>query len=299
MKIEFQEKPHDIYVVLVFSTLLLIAVAVSSEGVPRIILGLIFILFLPGYSLIAALFPNGKDIDWIERIALSFGLSIAVTPLIGLLLNYTPWGIRLVPIVTSLFIFIVGMCAIAYWRRMRLPVEKRLSLSVELVPPAWKEYSLLDKALTIGLVISIVTAVGILAYALTVPRVGERFTEFYILDLNETAEDYPTNLTANQSAGVIIGVVNHEYATVNYSVQKDLVKVEFVYNETSEREEPVEISRKTIGDENITLKNKDTWEKRFNFTISEVGQYKLEFLLFKNEDFSQAYRSLHLWIDVS
>ena len=64
----------------------------------RIILGLLFVLFLPGYSLIAALFPKKKDLDTIERLALSFGLSIAITPLIGLLLNYTPFGIRLTPI---------------------------------------------------------------------------------------------------------------------------------------------------------------------------------------------------------
>src|SRR5699024_12451412 len=34
------------------------------------------------------------SIDGIERVALSFGLSIAITPLIGLLLNFTPFGIR-------------------------------------------------------------------------------------------------------------------------------------------------------------------------------------------------------------
>jgi uncharacterized membrane protein len=55
-------------------------------------------LFLPGYALIATLFPRKGDLDGIERIALSFGLSIAITPLLGLGLNYTPFGIRLTPI---------------------------------------------------------------------------------------------------------------------------------------------------------------------------------------------------------
>jgi len=32
----------------------------------------------------------------------SVGLSLAVVPLIGLILNYLPWGIRLGPIVVSL-----------------------------------------------------------------------------------------------------------------------------------------------------------------------------------------------------
>lgn len=67
----------------------------------RYILGSIFVLFLPGYSLIKALFPT-KEIDNIERTAISIGMSLALVPLVGLLLNYTPWGIRLTPITVSL-----------------------------------------------------------------------------------------------------------------------------------------------------------------------------------------------------
>ena len=83
----------------------------------RYVLGTIFILWLPGYAFIKALFPQNlpfvkaiarsldtseKDLDTIERIALSLGMSLALVPIVGLLLNYTPWGIRLTPIVLSL-----------------------------------------------------------------------------------------------------------------------------------------------------------------------------------------------------
>jgi hypothetical protein len=81
----------------------------------RYLLGIIFILWLPGYAFIKALFPrplplrtSDKDLDTIERAALSLGMSIALVPIVGLLLNYTPWGIRLAPIVLSL----VGLTAI-------------------------------------------------------------------------------------------------------------------------------------------------------------------------------------------
>jgi len=78
----------------------------------RNILGIIFILWTPGYAFVKALFPteqlnktNTKELDIIERIALSIGLSLALVPIIGLLLNYTPWGITLTPIVLSLTAF--------------------------------------------------------------------------------------------------------------------------------------------------------------------------------------------------
>src|SRR5660397_178940 len=83
-----------------------------NKMILRTLLGIPFILFMPGYTLIAALFPGKDDLDSIERIALSFGLSIAIVPLIGLGLNFTPFGIRLIPILFSISVFILGMCLI-------------------------------------------------------------------------------------------------------------------------------------------------------------------------------------------
>jgi len=75
----------------------------------RYVLGAIFVLCLPGYSFTKALFPtqvpiklSTETLDAIERIALSLCMSLALVPIVGLLLNYTPWGIRLTPIVLGL-----------------------------------------------------------------------------------------------------------------------------------------------------------------------------------------------------
>lgn len=75
----------------------------------RYVLGGIFILWLPGYTFIKALFPtelpfktSDRNLDLIERVVLSFGMSLALVPIVGLLLNYTPWGIRLTPITVTL-----------------------------------------------------------------------------------------------------------------------------------------------------------------------------------------------------
>ena len=83
--------PRDLALViaLTLACIMFVLIPPLNETPVRIILVLLLVLFLPGYSLIAALFPRKNDLDGIERIALSFGLSIAVVPLLGLALNYT------------------------------------------------------------------------------------------------------------------------------------------------------------------------------------------------------------------
>lgn len=85
-----------------------VAIAFSPSGMAGTILGLPFLLFFPGYTSQAALFPEKGRLGEVERVALSFGLSIAVVPLIGLGLNFTPWGIRLDPILISLAVFVIA-----------------------------------------------------------------------------------------------------------------------------------------------------------------------------------------------
>jgi hypothetical protein len=74
----------------------------------RHILGSVFILFLPGYAFTKALFPthmpfqtSSEGLDSTIRAAFSIGLSLALVPVITLLLDYTPLGVRLTPILLS------------------------------------------------------------------------------------------------------------------------------------------------------------------------------------------------------
>jgi hypothetical protein len=67
----------------------------------RYVFGAALVLFIPGYSLIEALYPK-RDLEELTRFALSVGLSLALVPLAGLVLNYTPFGIRLLPVALSI-----------------------------------------------------------------------------------------------------------------------------------------------------------------------------------------------------
>jgi uncharacterized membrane protein len=89
----------------------------------RYMLGSIFMLWLPGYTFIKALFPtqlpiktSSESLDTVERVALSIGISLVLVSMVGLLLNYTPWGIRLAPVTLSLLGLSVTFATVAMIR---------------------------------------------------------------------------------------------------------------------------------------------------------------------------------------
>jgi hypothetical protein len=97
----------------------------------RYVLGSIFVLWLPSYTFIMALFPketpfaaDDKNLDTIIRIALSAGMSLALVPIVGLLLNYTPWGIRLTPITLSLLALTLILATVALVRKHNLQISQ-------------------------------------------------------------------------------------------------------------------------------------------------------------------------------
>jgi uncharacterized membrane protein len=285
--------PSDILIVmgLVLLTDIFVLTPGLSETAVRNVLGLPLMLFLPGYALIAALFPAKSDLDGIERTALSFGLSIAVVPLIGLGLNYTPWGIRLLPILISLSVLTFVMCWLAYLRRAKLPEteafevpfrETALSLKAEVLE---KPKSKLDQALTIILTLSILLSVVTLIYVIAIPTEGEHFTEFYILGPDGKADNYTTNYVLGQNGTVIVGIVNHEYRPINYIIE---IKLE-------NKSLPLPEKQKQIS-----LAHNETWQEPVTFTpLCEGQNMKLELLLFNETDKTVPYRDLHLWIDVN
>jgi uncharacterized membrane protein len=248
-----------------------------------VILGLPFLLLFPGYALVAALFPRKSAIGAVERLALSFALSIAVVVLIGLILNYTPWGIKVNPILACVAGLTLGVDAFAVYRRHRLPDEERFSISFDVKLRRWATLNKWDKALSVMLVISICAlgAVGTIAYRIVTPKQTDKFTEFYILGLEGRAEGYPTELTVGEEVKVVLAIVNHEYVdNVAYSV-KILINGE---------------ENKTIG--LIHLNNGEKWEETVGFIPKDAGEHeKVEFLLFKSGE-AEPYSSLHIWINV-
>jgi uncharacterized membrane protein len=264
----------------------------------------VFVLFLPGYAATAALFPENDQIDGIERVALSFGLSIAIVPLIGLALNFTPFGIRLDPILASVSGFIVAASLVGWYRRMRLPVDERFAIVVD-VDLGFQGMPLVDKLLTVGIAVMLVASVVVLAWAVTTPRVGETFTQLALLDQNGMADDYPRNLTVGEEARVLLTVKSFEHEPVNYTIVIVLTN-STNYNFTVGQDSIAWNATHSMAPysgiaQDFSLEHEEYYNQTFDFDVTADGTWKLQFLLFtEGQPISQdAYRTVHMWLVVS
>jgi uncharacterized membrane protein len=270
----------DDLIAICLASIVLLGVIFLLPGSPvRIVLGLPFVLFFPGYVLVAALYPRRDDLDGVERVALSLGLSLAVVPLIGLVLNYTPWGIRLTPILVGLALFIV-VCSVAAARgRMRLSAAERFPADIRPVLRAAGSLPWTGIAVATA-VIGILLFAGFRFGVLGGSRVGESFTEFYVLGPGGKAEGYPRRLLVGEPGQVILGVINHEGHPARYKVE---------IQADSDRLD-------SFGP--IALKDGEKREDRVGISVGHPGKrVKIEFVLFM-EGVQEPYRRLHLWVDV-
>jgi uncharacterized membrane protein len=343
--------PADLVAMLGVTALVNIAVfaPVIRETPLRVPLGLAFALFVPGYVFIAALFPEAgasptpddsaeadgdafaegsirSGIDGIERVALAFGLSIAIVPLIGLVLNFTPWGIRLAPIMISLTAFTVAAAAVAAHRRWELPTEERFRVPyrewygagrAELLEPDTR----LDGALNVLLVLSIVLAVGVVGFAVLSPPAGEQFSAVYLLteddDGEYVADGYPTEFTQGESAEVIVGVDNHEHETTDYTVVALEQQTETVVNETATEDASEDGENQTTVNETVvteqqeldrfeaTVEHNESWHQTHELEPTMVGEdVRIVWLLFPGGEvpdeptMDDTEYHVHLWVDV-
>jgi uncharacterized membrane protein len=307
-----QDFPPDLILVLVWLTASIAAIYLSfpNETPVRVVLVIPVILVIPGYCLLTALFPKNGDIDLITRMVLSIGLSIVIVPLIGLGLNFTPWGIRLDPIVISLTIFTLVTVIVSHYQRAILPSEERFRMPFsEIAGALRKEFptkggkkvdQILNVVLALAILITIITAI----YVMTVPREGETFTEFFILGENRTAASYPAKIIQGQDYSMYVGVGNHEYRDVNYTIETWMLLTEFDNVTNSSRILTMDPNDRL----SVTLAHDETAIIPYNLSVKKSGYNRVEFLLFKDtvygpeltgsDRINASYRELHLGVTV-
>jgi uncharacterized membrane protein len=260
--------------------MLILSIILVPDSPVRTMLGIPFLLLFPGYTLISTLFPKKSDLGEIERFSLSIGLSIAIVPLVGLLLNYTPWGIRLYPVVASLFILTLLLSIASNYRRAKLTPNEKTKLAMPINKITWNKVQKTDKLFVVGVVITLIVVSSFCVYLASAPKIGDRFSEFSILGSNGKLADYPVNLTLGEKGKVILGITNHEYETVAYKIN-------------------ISLNNQTIKTfEKISLKHEMSWTQNFTFTPEITGEkLSLDFHLYK-EGTDEPYRALKLWVNV-
>jgi uncharacterized membrane protein len=204
-----------------------------------------------------------------------------VAGVIGLILYYTPIGIRLESILWSLASFIVIVSVIAWFRSKALLPDERFSIQLTLRLNGWGR-SVGERVLTIILVLAIIGALGAIGYVLVKPKAGENFTEFYLLGQDGKAEDYINEMSIGEEGKVTVGIVNHDSETVTYTIE---IMIDSVKNN--------EIN-------GITLANGEKWENEVSFTPQVAEENcEVEFFLYETGESTPMFEPLQLWVNVT
>jgi len=318
--------PVDLAAVVVLVGLAhLVVLAPVLRGSPvRVVLGLVFVLVLPGYAVVAALFPDGGPssertggalesasaetvgggIDGLERAALSLAVSIPVVSLVGLGLSLTPLGVGLSSVLPAVAVVTLGGTAVAAYRRRQLPPERRFRVPYRAWLRTGREAvfgpdSRRDLLVNAVLGVSILLAAGSVTFAVAAPTEGEAFTEFYLLTENETGDlvagDYPTEFTTGESRPVVVGIENHEGQPVGYTVVVALQRV---------RTDGTVLETRELDRFSVELDAGSTWHEERSVTPTTDGRrLRVAFLLYRgdlpaNPSVNNAYRSTDLWVTV-
>jgi uncharacterized membrane protein len=167
-----------------------------------------------------------------------------------------------------------------------------------------QESSRLDRVLSILLLVAICAAVGATIYVIVIPKEGEHFTEFYILGPNGKAADYPSAFPTGERQQVIIGVGNHEYRTITYTVEVLAENRTF----SSVTNTSVLHTQALLARFPVTVAHNETVETPYPFVVDSPQYNRIEFLLFNStppadpvwgeERVHASYRDLHIWISV-
>jgi uncharacterized membrane protein len=290
----------------VLAIFLIIAIYFISGNPIRIIIGLPFLLFFPGYVLLLAIFPRKESLGILPILALSLGLSIAVVSLMGLLLNFTPRGMETESVVFSLFAFLLIVSSIAWLRSKKLPTASRRYYSFNVTAQNLGQ-SKLDRWISVVMILLILGTLGTLGFLIANQKIGGKFSEFYMLGIDGQAADYPADFVLNNGQVVSVkygnngtylteswgrltlGIVNHEGQETNYSVTMtiDGTQVNIPFQ-----------GKMADSINSITLLPGEKWEQEIGVTPQHTGDnQKVAIFLYKNGA-NEPYLDLNRWINV-
>lgn len=305
--------PRDLALVAACTLVADLAV-VAPVAVLRVPFGALLALFLPGYALFSALFPDHgrREADgdlsllYAERVLFSVGASVVTTSVVAAAFNFSPYGIEVSPILASLSGIVFLASTVGAFRRRGESPNRRPSGLATVASNRFARFTSgdgkLGTAANAVLLVSLLLAVGSVAYAVTGPSQGTSYTEFYLLTENESGElvagDYPEQFVRGQNRSLYLGIDNHERRELNYTVVVQIQRVRTQNDSTAVRREQLRRMHVRVGPN-------ETKTVQHRVAPTMVGdQLRLTYLLYRDEPPSNptvenAYREVHLLVDVS
>lgn len=309
--------PFDVVVAWTTAAVAATGVLAGGDGFLRVALATPLLFFLPGYLLVATLFPQ-RDLPSIqgptmfgehdrvglrERLALAFGLSVAVMPLLGLALAVSPYALATGPMVGTLLVYFVVVGLLAALRRRRLPEHVRFRLPVDRwhdeARAAFRDGHEIDRVLNVVLIAAVLLALGTVGYALAVPQDGQQFTDAAVLtdDGEElVASQYPDELLAGQSVELVTALENHEGQSQDYTVVATIERPPGADGDPAERE---------LTRFSGTVADGERWTESHTVAPEMTGErLRLNYYVYRDgapEEVGpdSAYRHLYVWVSVS
>lgn len=297
-------------------------------GPLRLLVGGLVTFLLPGYALTVALFPRRREVGgllasgapWIatdgdtrlagiERLVFSVALTLCLVPLVGIVLDSTPWLLDETSILTSVGWTTMVLAVVAAGRWVRVPTEDRFRVApvdnvLSGVAGAIDSEDELGRLLNVLLVVGFVLASSGIAFAVVTPSSGEEFTEFYLLSTDaETgelvADDYPSEVTLDGSADLTVGLTNQEGRSVEYTV--------VVLAQTFESENGVRTVQRerTLDRFTLTVEPGESVERVHTIEPAFAAEdIRVSYLLYRepptgDAPVENAYRRAHFWITVT
>lgn len=285
----FNEFIWVVLAAVLFLAVLLLAeyTAVSYWVAPlRFVLGGLFVLYFPGYCLTATLFPRQTDLDSIERLGLSVGLSIAWVSLLALIINWLPFGFQFWPIIWGELGSVGVFVLTAVLRRSQLALNELFTPAPILPRQWWQTLTNLERRILLVCALAVVL-VGV-GFGVTSTAVlsQDSLTEFYILSPDGSAENFPQTVPLTEPVSLTIGINNDEIATQSYRIE---VIQQDIWSGDSTLLHTVE---------DISLSPGDAWQAPLEWHMAQAGSnQQVSIYLFVDKE-TEPYRRLRLWLDV-
>ena len=266
----------------------------------RIFLSVLFVFFLPGYSLVCALFPVPKELKNLERIGLSLGLSVAIVPLLALILDAHPSGLALWPIIGGeLSVIIVGM-GVAIARRVygiySLDDRSCLTPKTTNYHNSWKQYFGFHAIhfVEIG-IIAVLLFVIFYSWSFSSKLTTFMSTEFYITENVEVNNPHSASIQINKNFTTSLVITNREPKAQTYYIEVRANNPDLsIQDELLARTEPFGLESGARLVAPISWSLSKPWRKQ-NITFSLFASVEPE----QPDAIRKPLRRLSLWLDVS